>query len=997
MGGLDDGVQHGVELVLGHHHFDLDLGQEVDHVLGAAVQLGMPFLAAKSLYFGHRQPGHADISQGFTHLVELERFDDGGNLLHDWPLFIVCSRAWRRIAADAALSGGHFNSPWALAFLPAAHAARRLRGLARIRSRPRLWITLGTSTGEPVHNAALQHHVRRPRRSIRHLLQVREPHHRLRVAGRTPVAAWRQRAARPHLGRIRHARALELAGAEEAVQEDRQVALDVGQAVLVACHVRAVGPDAALAVAPGVQCQEGDLGRGKAKAQRVVEVEVLQLVRADGAFGLLLGAVVAVAGDQLGTDVGVEHRQQHVRTARADLPGLGDPAHQVRDQRLRHARVDVVVRHVVAHAIRAPAQRQLAQVAGADHDGMVVVGQPEQVVGALARLHVLEGHVVDLFAGGIRVAQVLQHRQARWPDIDLGGGAADHLHQLARLLQRAAAGGKAGHGVRQDIGARQAQPVHRLGADQQRVGGIEPARDADHHLADLARRQPLHQGLHLDVVDLHAAFVALARIGRHVREARHVALQRQRLFQRQVEREAHDAELVHLGLVPPHRVAEGHLVHALAREPLDVDIGEQQVRGVGKALGLGQQLAVLADQRLAVPGQVGGRLALAGRGVQVGRQAARRLLRHQLVPVARLADHDIRCRQVDQHRSPGQRRERRRRDRHPYVLADFGVEAEVGDVLDVEQQAGAERHLLAQQLDRIDRGVVGGAELARLVELPVVGQVGLGHHALDAPARHHHGAVEQLVLDPQRHAHHQRHRQLARGFDDGRQRRLAGIQQRALVEQVVAGIGRQPQFRERDQHGAALRRLRRQGNGLVGVEGRVGDAADRHAHRDARKAVRIQVEKQVFHIGPWYWESCGGPWDQPQACGSPGASMDAWESTIDQDAPFYDAGPLPAACHPGAGFPVDSTGPQRELVQCSLNHACPGKASRHGKRAAKRAMPLRSTVPRSSPTWARSMPRPGTPWWAATPTPRRSSGTPSCTRCTSAAAPAPRPDGIRAT
>ncbi|MNT35298.1 hypothetical protein D3C72_1713210 [compost metagenome] len=132
MRGLDDGVQHGVQLVLGHHHLDLDLGEEVDDVFGAAVELGMPLLAAKSLHLGHRQPGHADVSQGFTHLVELERFDDGGNLLHDWPLVIVCSRAWRRTAADAALSGWHFTSHWRRAFPAIPRPARPERLASRI-------------------------------------------------------------------------------------------------------------------------------------------------------------------------------------------------------------------------------------------------------------------------------------------------------------------------------------------------------------------------------------------------------------------------------------------------------------------------------------------------------------------------------------------------------------------------------------------------------------------------------------------------------------------------------------------------------------------------------------------------------------------------------------------------------------------------------------------------------------------------------------------------
>lgn len=38
----------------------------------------------------------------------------------------------------------------------------------------------------------------------------------------------------------------------------------------------------------------------------------------------------------------------------------------------------------------------------------MVVGQPEEVVGALARLHVLEGDVILLLALAVRVLQVLQ-------------------------------------------------------------------------------------------------------------------------------------------------------------------------------------------------------------------------------------------------------------------------------------------------------------------------------------------------------------------------------------------------------------------------------------------------------------------------------------------------------------------------------------------------------------------------------------------------------------
>ncbi|MNL18558.1 hypothetical protein D3C87_1397080 [compost metagenome] len=106
------------------------------------------------------------------------------------------------------------------------------------------------------------------------------------------------------------------------------------------------------------------------------------------------------------------------------------------------------------------------------------------------------------------------------------------------------------------------------------------------------------------------------------------------------------------------------------------------------------------------------------------------------------------------------------------------------------------------------------------------------------------------MFDYQRHAHDQRGRQRHRGFHDALERQFALAQQRALMEQVVAGIGRQAQFREGDQRRAALHGLAGQFQRLVGVVGRVRHAALGHTHGHARKAVGIQVEERMSHVWP---------------------------------------------------------------------------------------------------------------------------------------------------
>jgi hypothetical protein len=288
-------------------------------------------------------------------------------------------------------------------------------------------------------------------------------------------------------------------------------------------------------------------------------------------------------------------------------------------------------------------------------------------------------------------------------------------------------------------------------------------------------------------------------------------------------------------------------VHALIRQAVEVDVGIDDVRVVAEAFRLGQQVALFVDKRLAVPGHVVGRFAAAGRGVQVGREAARRLLAHELVPIPALAHHDVRGRQVDQHRGAGHRGERGRRNRHPDVFADLDVEAEQRQVFDLEQQRWAEGHDRAEQVDLVASCAIRDTELPGFVKLAIIRQETLGHHAQHPAIRDHGGAIEELVVDPQRQADHQRDGHGLGGFDDLRQAVEAGVEQRALVEQVVAAVGRYAQLGESHQHGALLGCLARQAQGLLDIEARVGDAATRDSHRDAGKVVRVEVEESLVH------------------------------------------------------------------------------------------------------------------------------------------------------
>src|SRR5208282_3353171 len=90
-------------------YLELDLGQKVHDVLGAAVQLGMPLLTAESLDLADRETLHTDTRQGLFDLVELERLDDRLNLLHKSPLG-PCSD-WPRVTHAGPRLIPHNHSP----------------------------------------------------------------------------------------------------------------------------------------------------------------------------------------------------------------------------------------------------------------------------------------------------------------------------------------------------------------------------------------------------------------------------------------------------------------------------------------------------------------------------------------------------------------------------------------------------------------------------------------------------------------------------------------------------------------------------------------------------------------------------------------------------------------------------------------------------------------------------------------------------------------------
>ena len=341
------------------------------------------------------------------------------------------------------------------------------------------------------------------------------------------------------------------------------------------------------------------------------------------------------------------------------------------------------------------------------------------------------------------------------------------------------------------------------------------------------RVQPLLEPGHLDVVGL----VAVQRQPRGVvgdeREPVDLAAQPDVAGGR-VELELDDAELPDALVVGAAVVVEGALAQPLLADPVEVDVGDAAPRPLGEPLGLRQQVAALVDQRLAVPRQVGGRLALPRGGVEVRRVAARARRRDQQPSVLGAGDGDRAAREVGEHGRPGQRGLRTRRDRHPHVLADLDVQRSPGTSSASKIRSGPNGTSSPAEPIQESPPVVARGEVPPLVELAVGRQVGLGRDAEHPAPVHDHRAVEHPGAVHERRPHDDDRQQVGGRCGQLLDGRLDLGQQGVLEQQVVDGVAAQGELGE-DRHGHALVMA---GAHLGQHRGEIGPrVGHRHRHR----------------------------------------------------------------------------------------------------------------------------------------------------------------------
>jgi hypothetical protein len=85
LGRPPDRVDRPFDQFIGYYDLDLNLGQEVHDILGAAIELGVALLSPEPLGFGNGNALQSNFLERFFDLVELEWLDDGFDFFHLTP------------------------------------------------------------------------------------------------------------------------------------------------------------------------------------------------------------------------------------------------------------------------------------------------------------------------------------------------------------------------------------------------------------------------------------------------------------------------------------------------------------------------------------------------------------------------------------------------------------------------------------------------------------------------------------------------------------------------------------------------------------------------------------------------------------------------------------------------------------------------------------------------------------------------------------------------
>ena len=130
--------------------------------------------------------------------------------------------------------------------------------------------------------------------------------------------------------------------------------------------------------------------------------------------------------------------------------------------------------------------------------------------------------------------------------------------------------------------------------------------------------------------------------------------------------------------------------------------------------------------------------------------------------------------------------------------------------------------------------------MPRLVELPIIGQMDLRHHAQQPAAMDGERTIIECAQVAQRRADQQQRQQVGRGGDDRVDRRLHRVQQRGLLQQIADRVAGQAEFGEHRQRHRLAVAVARHRQDRLRVRRRIGQRRPGGAGGDTRETVTVK-------------------------------------------------------------------------------------------------------------------------------------------------------------
>ncbi len=264
--------------------------------------------------------------------------------------------------------------------------------------------------------------------------------------------------------------------------------------------------------------------------------------------------------------------------------------------------------------------------------------------------------------------------------------------------------------------------------------------------------QPLCKGLRLYCKDFLRARIALRPL-RYERRGAEPAAEGERLF---LNREGDFKVRLRL-------FAKGAARAPLAGEKERVDLRKQQP--AREQLRFGEARAAFIDQRMPGKDHVLRRFVRPRAGVDIAGGKPRGVRPNQRAALGGLAGEGVAGRGIGDQQRARQRVGGAGRVRRPQILADLDRERKARHLPRAKEQIAGKGHRFAQQR-KMPQIAKAGREVAQLVELGVVRQVGLGHHPERAPMLEHRRAVVEGVAVLNRKADDDQHPKVGRRLCD---------------------------------------------------------------------------------------------------------------------------------------------------------------------------------------------------------------------------------------